>query len=86
LSYAISVDNETPQTISLHGNYTAKDWERWVADNVIIKKSQHKIQGAGKHILKFWSVDPGIVLQKIVVETKEPKPSYLGPPETKQLK
>jgi hypothetical protein len=32
--------------------------------------------------LKIWMVDPGIVLQKIVVETREIAPSYLGPPQS----
>jgi len=36
----------------------------------------------GQHVLKFRMIDPGIILQKIVIETGEIKPSYLGPPES----
>jgi hypothetical protein len=83
LNYAISIDNEIPQTVNLHGTYTNRDWESWVADNVIVKTTQHKAQGSGKHVLKFWSVDPVVVLQKIVIETKDRACStYLGPPES----
>ena len=37
----------------------------------------------GQHTLKVWMVDPGIVLDKIVLQTSgEIEHSYLGPPDS----
>ena len=44
--------------------------------------SQHQIDKPGKHTLKFWVVDSGLVLQKLVVNTGGQRSSYLGPPES----
>ncbi len=82
LRYAVSIDNEPPQIINIHSNYDYEKWKKYVADNINIKISKHKINSTGKNTLKFWLVDPGIVLQKIVIETSEEKPCYLGPPES----
>ncbi len=82
LQYGISFDDETPQIINLHADHSNQSWEKWVADNIIISPSEFLIRKSGMHILKFWMVDPGIVLQKIVVGTSGVKSSYLGPPET----
>ncbi len=85
--YAISIDDEKPQIITLlPRDYDAKngntDWEQSVSDNFRIGSSHHSINIPGYHTLKIWMVDPGIVLQKIVVNTGGVKPSYLGPPES----
>jgi len=84
LQFAVSVDNELPQVISLNkDDDQLKTWENWVAANINIKTSQHTLAGAGKHILRYWMISPGVVLQKIVIDLGGLKPSYLGPPETK---
>lgn len=82
LRYGISFDNEPPQIINMHENKTFQDWEESVRNNVTVLESAHIVDAAGKHALKFWMVDPGVVLQKIVIETGDVRPSYLGPPES----
>jgi len=85
LQYAVSIDDEAPQIISLNGedkNSISGIWNKWVAENIIIKSSAHFISKPGKHIVKFWMMDAGVVLQKIVLNAGGLKPSYLGPPET----
>jgi hypothetical protein len=89
LQYAISIDNEAPQMISINKedrNTGAGIWNKWVGENIIIKTSRHKISQPGKHIVKYWMVNPGVVLQKLVLDLGGLKPSYLGPPETRIIK
>ncbi len=86
LQYAISIDDETPQIISINSedkNSISGIWNKWVAENIIIKTSTHKINTPGKHTVKYWMVNPGVVLQKLVLDFGGVKPSYLGPPETR---
>jgi hypothetical protein len=59
-----------------------QDWARSVEDSVRTVKSTHTVEGVGYHTLKLWMVDPGVVLQKLVVDLGGVKPSYLGPPES----
>ena len=82
LRYAISIDEEAPQVINMHPDLSNRAWEQSVADNIRILTSKHNLSEAGEHVVKFWLVDPGVVLQKLVVDTGGLKPSYLGPPES----
>jgi len=84
LKYAVAFDNELPQVIVINKeDNNVRTWENWVANNIIIKTSTHNINTPGKHVLKCWMPDPGVVLQKLVVDFGGVKPSYLGPPETR---
>jgi len=83
LQFALSIDDEEPQVISLNASKDIKEWRAWVSDNVILKTTSHGELKKGKHVLKFWMADPAVVLQKIVINFGGVKKSYLGPPETK---
>lgn len=85
LQYGISIDNELPQIIDVHSDLSLKTWEKWVSDNIIDKKSSHKVVSPGKHVIRFRMIDPGLVLQKIIIDTGGLKDSYLGPPESPKL-
>lgn len=86
LRYAVSLDDEAPQIINMHTGMKPGEsnriWEKAVATSIILKTSQHTVAVAGPHVLKFWRVDPGVVLEKLVVSQGEVPASYLGPPET----
>ncbi|MGA2246548.1 MAG: glycosyl hydrolase 115 family protein [Verrucomicrobiota bacterium] len=87
IRYAVSFDDEPPQVVTLvPPNYSAQngnaDWEAAVKNNCRTGQSPHRISRPGWHTLKFWMVDPGVVLEKIIVDCGGLKPSYLGPPES----
>ena len=87
LRYAASFDDDPPQVVTLvPQNYNAqngnRDWEKSVEDNARNGRTTHSIAAPGYHTLKIWMVDPGVVLEKLVVNLGGVKPSYLGPPES----
>ncbi|GAB3651219.1 glycosyl hydrolase 115 family protein [Echinicola sediminis] len=82
LRFGISIDDEEPQIISMHKEERPGSWDKWVGESINIKSSRHHIDQPGKHQIKLWLVDPGVVVQKIVVDTGGLKDSYLGPEES----
>lgn len=61
---------------------TQNDWQQAVSDGVRKVSLPLSIAAAGYHTLKVWMVDPGVVLERIVLDHGHLAPSYLGPPES----
>jgi len=80
--YAVSIDDDAPQLVNITADSSNAGWDRSVADNIRILSTRHRIDRAGDHVLKLWVVDPGVVVQKIVIDAGGDRPSYLGPPES----
>jgi hypothetical protein len=87
LRFAVSWDDAPPQIItavpadySVNGGDANRDWATSVANNARDVVTHFDLPTAGGHTLKVWMVDPGVVLEKLVVDTGGLKPSYLGPP------
>jgi len=82
LRFAMAFDDQAPQVVDTLAQNSNRDWETTVKDSVRHVKSNFTIVAPGYHTLKIWMVDPGIVLEKLVVNLGGVKPSYLGPPES----
>jgi len=55
-------------------------WGQFTRDNARYLRSSHKLTTAGPHTLKITMVDPGIVVQKIILSDRPLPESYFGPP------
>ena len=82
LRYGLSFDNDLPIIVDALARHSEADWETAVADSARKVKTSFRLAAPGPHVLKFWMADPGVVLQKLVVDLGGVKTSYLGPPES----
>jgi hypothetical protein len=82
LRFAISVDDGPRMVVDGLEHNSQRDWEQAVSDGVRRAALPLTIASPGYHTLKIWAVDPGVVLERIVVNHGLLPPSYLGPPES----
>lgn len=85
---AVSVDDEAPQVLDIFADRAAETflgknwWTQFTRDNARYLRSTHAVGTAGRHTLTIRMVDPGVVVQKLIVSDKPVPDSYFGPPET----
>ncbi|MGY1500330.1 glycosyl hydrolase 115 family protein [Streptomyces sp. QTS52] len=92
LRYAVSFDGTEPQQVDIHTVTGANDglmnkqWARHTSDNVNVTATRHTVAAAGVHRLRFWVVDPTVVVQRLVIDTGGLTPTYLGPLESRRVR
>jgi hypothetical protein len=98
LRYAISFDNQPPQIVDALADHSQRAWSKTVRDGVRKVTTILNVPSPGYHTLKIRMIDPGVVLEKLVVAFTNPNlphfpgfappkvpaapASYLGPPES----
>ncbi|MCA9236801.1 MAG: glycosyl hydrolase 115 family protein [Planctomycetales bacterium] len=80
LEFAVSFDDQPPRRVNLQTDPSASNWNEQVANNANRMAVRLDPGAAGRHVLKVWMVDPGVVVQKLVVARGPLPESYLGPP------
>jgi hypothetical protein len=81
LRYAVAVDDGAPQVVDLETPENNKVWAQNVLRGAAYGTTTHAIS-AGRHVLRVYMVDPGVVIDQITIDLGGLKPSYLPPPET----
>ncbi|WP_105103060.1 glycosyl hydrolase 115 family protein [Microbulbifer pacificus] len=82
LRYAIAFDDGQPQVVDVLADLSDSAWETAVKNGVRVSISTHKVTEPGHHRLRIYAVDPGVTLQKVLIDTGGLQPSYLGPPQS----
>jgi hypothetical protein len=87
IKIAVSFDDEAPRYITnvpdkYKIEYSNADWVQSVLNQARSCKTKLTISKPGYHTLKVWMIDPGVVVEKILINMGGLKPSYLGAPES----
>ena len=96
--YAISFDNQRPKIVNALANHSHAAWAKAVTDGVRKVTTLLYVPSPGYHTLKFRMIDPGVVVEKLIVafpnrhaprrpgahgpRVPRAPSSYLGPPES----
>ena len=87
IKLAVSMDDEAPQYLTnvpdkfkLDGSNS--DWAKTVVNQARYCLTNVNVTKSGYHTLKVWMIDPGVVVEKIMVNMGGLKPCYLGAPES----
>jgi autotransporter-associated beta strand protein len=70
LRFAISLNSDTPKIVDVHANEYSTAWNANTLRAASYGVSSHEIAAKGLQTVKIWMVDPGVVLDRVVIETK----------------
>lgn len=80
---AVAIDDAEPVLIDFQTVGRSEEWKENVLRNAAIGTADQIVDRAGKHTLKIWMVDPGVLLDKVLIDLGGWKSSYDFPKETK---
>ncbi|HKP68533.1 MAG TPA: glycosyl hydrolase 115 family protein, partial [Pyrinomonadaceae bacterium] len=84
LRVAFTIDGGLPVTVVVDKDteVSSRKWAQNILGETTIGAAQVKLT-KGQHTLRVFAVDTGVVLDKIVLASRELPTSYFGPPETR---
>lgn len=65
--YAIAVGDARAQTIDIWAGTGEREWEEAVAGAVRSTTTRHRVDKGGRHRIRLWMVDPGMVIQQLQI-------------------
>lgn len=82
LRYVISIDGGEEQIVNINQTYDVRKMEHWQANSINDTQTTHDLGPGDTHTLKIKVLEPGIVIEKILIDAGGLKPGFLGPAES----
>jgi len=80
---AIAIDDAEPVMVDFQTSGRSDEWMQNVLKNASVQSAEQIVYQSGKHKLKVWMVDPGVMLDQILINFGGWKTSYSFPQESK---
>lgn len=84
MRYALSMDGGPLEMIDFRTIGRSEEWKQNVLRNSAVQKVKMSFVKSGKHRLRIYSVDPGVILGRILIDMGGLKKAYGAIPETKK--
>ncbi|TKG92905.1 hypothetical protein EYV94_18205 [Puteibacter caeruleilacunae] len=81
---AVAIDDNDPVIVNFKTYGRSEEWKQNVLRNAARKSVDQVINKAGKHTLKIWMIDPGVMLDQVLIDLGGWKDSYAFPKESKK--
>ena len=72
LRFAIALDDGEPQVVELQNRDGDAEWAQGVLDNMRTVSATLGSATVGKHILRMYGIDPGVIVDKLVITSAAP--------------
>jgi hypothetical protein len=82
LRYSVALDSASPIVVDAWADKSTAAWSKAVSDGVHRISTPLTVDKPGQHTLHFCMVDPGVVVEKLVLSRGRQPANYLGAPES----
>ncbi|MFB9054008.1 glycosyl hydrolase 115 family protein [Formosa undariae] len=79
---AVAIDDAEPVIVDFQTSGRSEAWKENVLKNASVQSVNQIVNKAGKHTLKIWMVDPGVILDQVLIDLGGWKQSYSFPKQT----
>ncbi len=76
---AIAIDDAEPTLVDFQTFGRSNEWKQNVLKNAAVQSAKQIINKAGKHTLKIWMIDPGVMIDQVLIDLGGWKESYAFP-------
>lgn len=83
LRYGVSIDDGPVQIVDFRTFGRSEEWKENVLENRADREVEYPELSEGKHTLKIYMIDPGVILDRITIDLGGLKKAYSTIPETK---
>lgn len=82
MRYGVSIDDGAITTIDFKTIGRSEEWKQNVLRNLAVKTVSFPVLKPGKHTLKIYAIDPGVILDRILINFSSSQKAYSVVPET----